>query len=319
MAFNWSQFGEGAMTSAASGAIGSLLGMAGARVQRKQQEKLMAKQFDYAKQAFRMENERQNELLQTAPTLQIEGMKAAGLSPSDPDGTGYSSPSNNNVEVPSVPGTAMPYSSVPDVSSSMAALASSRLANSQAALNEIEERYRAKQLEGKISALNTEIEQKRALFPQIVEKTTAEIQKLYADKRLSDKQADVASQQIDNLKASLDGIRLDNKYNERTLDNRVSMVGQELANLVKDGRIKEAEAKLADLGIVVGQDGLGMLFSALLNGKGSEILDTLSSAIGEMLKAFPAAVASLFTDMIDSVVNAPKRVVDKLVSKVTGK
>ena len=184
--------------------------------------------------------------------MAVQGLKAAGLSPSDPTGNGYSSsqspmqqdsPSAPSATIPSIPGS--------DFISAYAALKQAENISSVTRLNEIESNYRARKLEGEIAALNQEIDQKRETFPLIVSNLKQDIESKIASKMLTENQGLEALQRIENLKASLDGIKIDNRYNEKTLLTRISKESAELAGLLKDNRIKEAEAKLADLGIVL--------------------------------------------------------------------
>lgn len=49
---NWSKIGESAVTGGAGSIVGAGLGMLGSVVQRRQQEKLMAKQWQYQQKPF---------------------------------------------------------------------------------------------------------------------------------------------------------------------------------------------------------------------------------------------------------------------------
>ena len=86
------------------------------------------------------------------------------------------------------------------------------------------------------------------------------------------------------------------------MQTRISKESAELAGLLKDNRIKEAEAKLADLGIVLGHDGLTMFLSAVLNGKGDKIISELAGAIGKMVGSLPGAAGTLLKSVVDSLV-----------------
>lgn len=293
MGFDWSQFGQGAAASAASGAIGGLFGLIGARSQRKQQEKLMAKQFAYDTKAFAMENARQDFLLKNSALLQKQGLERAGYSTADPEGTGFQLAGNNTVETPAAPSAAMPFINNVDVAGSMSALASAKLANSQAALNEIESRYRAQKLEGEISRLNLEIDQKREAWPTLLETMKQDLENKVSSGYLTERQAEKTIQETENLRAALQGIKLSNKYDERTLESRVDKVSAEVAGLLKDNRIKEAEAKLADVGILLGADGITMLLSALYSGNADEIVEGLANGFSQLLDALPSAAGTV--------------------------
>ena len=108
---------DGAMAALGqlSNQIQNVAGVAsGAKIGYEKQKKLMALQNQYSIDAFNRSNARQDELLGTAPTLAVQGLKAAGLSPSDPTGNGYSSsqspmqqdsPSAPSATIPSIPGS----------------------------------------------------------------------------------------------------------------------------------------------------------------------------------------------------------------------
>lgn len=297
---------DGAMAALGqlSNQIQNVAGVAsGAKIGYEKQKKLMALQNQYSIDAFNRSNARQDELLGTAPTLAVQGLKAAGLSPSDPTGNGYSSsqspmqqdsPSAPSATIPSIPGS--------DFISAYAALKQAENISSVTRLNEIESNYRARKLEGEIAALNQEIDQKRETFPLIVSNLKQDVESKIASKMLTENQGLEALQRIENLKASLDGIKIDNRYNEKTLLTRISKESAELAGLLKDNRIKEAEAKLADLGIVLGHDGLTMFLSAVLNGKGDKIISELAGAIGKMVGSLPGAAGTLLKSVVDSLV-----------------
>lgn len=306
--FDWSQFAGGAASSAASGLIGGAFGLIGARVQRKQQEKLMAKQFDYDRQAFEMENARQDWLLKNSALLQKQGLERAGYSTADPEGTGFQLAGNNTVETPAAPSAAMPFTNNVDVAGSMSALASAKLANSQATLNEIESRYRAQKLEGEIGRLNLEIDQKREAWPTLLETMKQDLENKVSSGYLTERQAEKTVQETENLREALQGVKLSNKYDERTLESRVDKVSAEVAGLLKDNRIKEAEAKLADVGILLGADGITMLLSALYSGNADEILDGLVNGFSQLLDALPSAAGTVLKKSFGALKESGKKV-----------
>lgn len=318
------------MSDAFSGAMNALMNLSqqiqnvagvasGAKIGYTQQKKLMALQNQYNIDAFERSNARQDEILQTSPMLAVQGLKNAGLSPSDPTGQGYqSSPSAMQQDSPTAPSASIPIIPSVDYVGSYAALAQAENINSQTRLNDIEASYRAKKLAGEVGRLNLEIDQAREKFPLLLDSIRQDLDNKVEQKSLTRAQADKVIQETENLKAVLDGISLDNKFNAETLSQRKQKLSAEVAGLLKDNRIKEAQAVLADSGIIVGQDGLTMLFSALMNGKGSEVLDQLTDAFGDMIKELPAAVGSLLVDVVDAVSGAPKRIWNKVKKKVTG-
>lgn len=133
------KIGESAITGGAGSIIGAGLGMLGSVVQRRQQEKLMEKQWQYQKKAFQMENERQDWLMQNSQSIAKAALAQAGYSTADPNGTGVTAAATGSMESPS--------QSPPSADIGVAALqgaqvaANIKLANAQAAKIESETDY----------------------------------------------------------------------------------------------------------------------------------------------------------------------------------
>lgn len=110
MAMNWSNIGEGIITGGASGAVNGLLGLAGARVQYKNQKRLMKLQNQYAIDAFNRENERQDYLLANQASIYKNSLQRAGLSTAlaGIDGGAGGMPAATNMEAPSTPTAPLP-------------------------------------------------------------------------------------------------------------------------------------------------------------------------------------------------------------------
>lgn len=93
---NWN-----AVATAGSGLAGGLLSLGGARLSYKYNNRLMANQFNFQKQAFEMENDRQDYLLRNSQAIAKQALRNAGYSTADPNGTGVSAPAVSSMGSPS--------------------------------------------------------------------------------------------------------------------------------------------------------------------------------------------------------------------------
>lgn len=308
MGMDWSSLGQSTLTSAADSALGSVVSLLGASHMRRQQEKLMAKQFGYSQQAFQAENARQDYLLNNSPSIQKQALQAAGYSTADPSGSGFvsgASTNNNTLDVPSVPSVGQMNIPNMGIMSGYGTLVQSKYIDSQTRLNDIEAKFRAKKLGAEIDLLNTEIDQKREAWPTQLAQMKQNLENSVSQGYLTERQAQYVQQQTDNLRESLQGIKLDNKFNEETLSKRVKIVSAQLEDLLKSNRIKEAQALLADYGIVTTSDGLTMMFTSLLSGKADELTSRVVDGFNQLIQALPEVIGQVFTNTFEGLKSAP--------------
>ena len=296
---NLQQVGQGLAISGANGLLGSLFAGWNMKRQRKQQEKLMAKQYEYAQKAFDAENKRQDWLMYNTPSIIRDSLKAAGYSPADPEGTGFAQgASNNNVEVPTAPSVSMPYFD-PGLVSSYSAIASNRLASSNARLNEIEERYRAKQLEGQIGLLQQQIRQNEEKFPEIVANIKADTDSKLANKQVSEETAKRIVQETANLAEQLKGIQIDNRYKDELNAKQINVLVATASKLFAEGKVQAAYAALADKGIIAQGSGLAQVLSLLGSDDSAQVRDSVVSGANRLLGGLPGAAAKVISGIVN--------------------
>lgn len=301
---------------AADSAIGGLLGMASARLNYKYNKKLMSLQNQYNIEAFN----RELQAVKQMPGLQKEGMRMAGYSTADPSSSGFQQVS------PAMSGPSGASMDVDLGRSNLGAALSSfgqfENLKSQTNLNNIEAQYRAKKLQGQIGLYNAQMDEIRATYPERIEEIKANVQNLVSSKKLNDSQASKVLSETENIKAALQGIQMDSKYAElrnkwsvEKLRKETEKVGNEALNLLKEGRILEAKASLADLGIVTGSL-LDVVVSASLNGRTYDIVQALKNSFMQLISGSPdpisTSVGSLVGRFFDWFIGLPGAAVEKL-------
>lgn len=170
-------------------------------------------------------------------------------------------------------------------------------------LKEIEERYRAKLLEGQIGEYNAKIQQIKDTLPETVNQIKADTELKRSQKQLTDKQADQVLADTDRLKAIADGIKIDNDFKPDINKATLEKLNKEVFNLAQEGKIKEVHAKLASLGILVGADNLTQLAAIVTQGKADDILQAIVDCFGETIGKLPDIIGQLFTSTFDGLVN----------------
>lgn len=244
------------------------------------------------------------------PSAQYRRLTAAGMNPvtamSAIAGVGNLTPQTST---PSgqAPNTSIPSSSAGLLgslsglfSSAIDGYAKTRLLSAQAKNQEIKNEYEVRRQEGETGILRMQQEQMRETLPE----TIAHIKtKYYNDTKLGRK----IDTDIDLIAEQISSLQLTNKFNDKTLSSRVAQESRKLENLIKDGRIKEADAALADLGIVLGKDGLSTLLGIIARGNSPQVIDAFKDFIVESVKALPSAIGEIFRGIIDGVADAPKQ------------
>lgn len=275
----------GSLPGAAIGnALNGLFGLASARMNYKYNKKLMALQNQYAIDAFNRENERQNQLLYNSAAMQRHGLASAGYSTADPSGTGFEQPAVANMDTPSNPSA--PFVDFGRYDLLQAAQA--RLLNEQAENLSIKNRYEVRRQEGEVGVLEMDLQKYKQTLPEQV----AMVKSQYYNLTKQNKYLDA---QIDNLAEVTAGIQFDNKFKESTMKDRISSVTAELQKLGYERDIKGAEKLLADCGILIGASDFGTIVGLAMQGKTSEMMDSLSGMFDMIAEKLPPMLKDLIT------------------------
>lgn len=301
-----------------TGGINSLYQGIAQRRQYKNQKKLMKMAHEYELENLAKQDEYQRGLVTDAAKMTKTGLENAGYSTADPNGTGVSPAS---VSAPSTSATGSAGSFPIDsgsVASGISALMSGQLSASQARLNDIEAKYRAKKLEGEIGKLNVEIDTAKEKLPFIADTAKANIANLATSAHLNEKQLDHISASIDKLKAETEGISIDNRFKPDLNANEVSKLDAEVKKLVSEGKIKAVEARLADYGILIGADWLGTIASMAAQGHSGELVNALSDMLSEIAGALPGALGNVVGNTAKAIINAPKQIASKIWHSIKG-
>lgn len=283
----------GGVTSLINGGINSMFQGIAQRRQYKNQKKLMKMAHEYELENLAKQDEYQRGLVTDAARMTKTGLENAGYSTADPNGTGVQPAS---ISGPSTSATGSAGSFPIDsgsVASGISALMSGQLSASQARLNDIEAKYRAKKLEGEIGKLNVEIDTAKEKLPFIADTAKANIANLASSAHLNEKQLENISASIDKLKAETENIKIDNRYKPDLSTAQIDKLNAEVRKLSAEGKIKEVEAKLADYGILVGADWLTTVAAMASQGHSKELVSALSDMVSEIAGSLPGAVGSV--------------------------
>lgn len=285
---------EGALAAIISGAATAASGAAqgiGTSVKNKRgfkyTKKLMAKQQEYNERNFELQNERQDALIRNSPVLNKAGLKAAGYSAADPNGTGFSP---MQAPMPDSPSGQQYDNSAVDVSElSKLALIGSQIRNINADTSK---------KESETEKINNDLKVFAETYQEQIGKVKSEYYKLTKENRLTDAQIDKVNEEINQICAATAQIKVDTKFANETFDKRKEQLIEQVDGLLKDNRIKEAEAKLADNGILLGENVLQTLMSIASNEKGAEVTKMLGDMLGQVLGAVPAAIVSVIRGIL---------------------
>lgn len=302
---------QGAATSLVSGAIGQGFSALSAARDWKYAKKLMAKQHAYELENLAAQDKYQRQLAVDASSLRKRSLQNAGYSTADPEGTGTVAPT---VSAPSSSASGMSISQTPTFAPGMTVtdLANANLMNSQADLNKIEAKWRAQKLEGEVGKLNAEIK-------SILEKLPLEKDQLQKDIDLKLSQQDVNKEtaariheEIDKVFEETKGIKIDNQFRFDMKAEELAKLKNEVNILIKEGRIKELEATLADKGVLVNSNWFATLASIVLSGSTGQVLGDISSSITTIISQFPDMLGSLFTDIYNMIADLPEKVLQQI-------
>lgn len=237
--------GLGLFSSIADGFIGSLFGK---------------ENYDYQMQASK---DYQKWLLTHGKSLEIAGMKAAGLSPAFSEGTG---------SVGSVPSASIANNNG-GMSSAVTALSGALLADKQSQL------------------IEQEIRRNKYLLPMQGQhqELLNDVLRIQRDIAQDTQDASVKRALLDNdlLEANLNRIKELTPVEKQKLSADIKQL-QELAKKTKnDAEVSKQAAKLAkEYGIFPGDDGLTALIHVILSGKGSTVINALFSAAKDVGSSF---------------------------------
>lgn len=305
--------GAAALSSGISAGAGLLSGWTSGRVTKKAQKRA----FEYQKQlmALQAQQDRDQSVWNylNSAMLQKKGLKAAGISTALMNEGQAFSGSMSSVSPPAAPAlNASPEMSaaVQQAGQGVAQFpllkAQIRQANAEADIQESEARYRdwllsnqAKHGDIDVSRARVELRKAQQLLPVEVEQAKASLANTLESTKLTSEQINKVRKDIDHVSALITSVRIDNKWKPILNEQRRQKYVQEVAGLMKDNRIKEAQAKLADMGLFVGADALTNFMSVTLAGHSGQVLQALSSAVHQIFDSLPNFVGSVFSDLFD--------------------
>lgn len=315
--------GAGIVSSGISGLMDVGFSKMKAKQQWKYQKKAMDLQHQYELENLAAQEESQRSLAKDASSLRKLSLQKAGYSTADPEGTGTVAPTVSGPSTSASGSFSLPSSNyAPGLT--VSDLANANLMNSQAELNRIEAQYRAKKLSGEIGLLQQNIEQIKQKLPQEVNQIKANVDKLRSEKRVNDFTADRINAEIDKLAAETQAIKIDNRFRPDMNTYQVKKLEAEANNLLKDGRVKDLEALLADKGILAGSNWFATLASVVASGKSGEIMSEITDGLSSVLSQFPEAVGQIFNTLLSTLADIPDSVLNKIIKgsgadKVVGK
>lgn len=289
----WSDIAQsnalGAGATAASGLIGGLFSMIGAKKQHKRQKELMALQNQYDIAAFDREVQAQKDLSQymaeNANTWQKTSLRNAGYSTADPQGTGVQTA---GVSAPSqdVPGT--PTAPYVDYASPWQAVSDSALKMAQIANINADTKNKGNEYE----LLQLELQNYRDTYQERVDKIKSEYYNLTHQNRK-------LITEIDNIAEATKNLNIDTKFKEDMFDKNKEKLINEVSLLVKENKVKEIEAKLADYGIILGASDIGTILGIAASDKGPEAAEMFGKFIGSVVGAIPRALGEMLRALWD--------------------
>lgn len=319
----WKSFGANALSGAASGITGSLLGLGNTAF-------AMRKGFNYAKKMFNLENQRQDYLLNNADLIRKHSLEKAGYSTADPAGTGTTAATP--VAMPSAPSGNL---SMPSINSgSIRDLSSLHLQEAQAdyydvlarkegTANELLKLDLQKYKETYETQVNTIMseyynltKQNRKLDTEI-DYTSGLTQKTEDERKLIQKQTEEVKSRINKFAAETANITIDTKFKEATFNDRVSTITTQLQKLEHERDIAESEkiikgveSQLSQLGIITGQGWIQSIFSMAALGRGDIAIkgmsDFLTSAMNQLTKSLPSVLGTFVNTIFDIAVKVVK-------------
>lgn len=298
MAVNWGEVGGAAAGSAAKGLIGSLFGFAQARQNWKFQKKQMQLAQQYEKEAFDWETQRQDYLLENQQAINKAALQKAGYSTADPNGTGVTTAATPDMGA-AAPSTSqyMQMGEFENPITSYLALKQADLMSSQSKLAQ----EQAGKTKNEAEKIKQDFDFAKERFPEEIQLLKASWFEKQKAGELHQKDIEKLTKDIEQISKSIQLMDIDIKWADKFKSKDYSKLGNEVALLMKENRIKEAEAKLADYGILVGADGLTTLCGVIASGKSGEIMPELSKAIAQVVASLPAAIKQFVIAVKDSI------------------
>ena len=289
------------------------------RTSYKYTKKLMDQQWNYQQQAFAMQNARQDELnkkyMDNYASVLKGSLDNAGYSTADPNLLGSSEVGTNPLGTPDHSQFQSGYSYQPfDIIGSYGALKQADLMTSQSLLAQEE----ASKTKTEAEKVKQDFDIAKAKLPEELELLKASWFEKYKSGELSEKSVEKLTKDIEQISKSIELMDIDLKWSDKFKSREYNKLGEEVALLMKDKRIKEAEAKLADYGILVGADGLTTMCGIIASGKSGDIMPELSKAIAQVVASLPVAVKQFIVSLKDSIENDASGAWNKLKSWAKG-
>ena len=245
------------------------------------QKKLMGLQHQYELENLAKQDAYQRALAIDASSLRKQSLQNAGYSTADPEGTGTVAPT---VSTPSTSASAGAPSAQPGYMPGMTVsdLASAHLTESQANLNKIQSQYLAKKLEGEIGLLNAQISEIKETLPEKVSNIKAQTEKLVADKKLTQEQANQFVEATKKITEEVGLLQIDKRYRADLNSWQVKKLQKEVSKLAAEGRFEAVKAELADYGIIVGADWMTQLAAVIHQGTAGELIDQIIDTVKQI-------------------------------------
>lgn len=311
MGFDPSVLAQSAAGSAASGLLGQLFAGMNARRSFMYGNLAMDKQNKLERKNMREAYQLQKQMALDASSLRKRSLQNAGYSTADPEGTGTTVP---NVSPPSTSASLGSVDQSPSFAPGMTVtdLANANLMNSQADLNKIEAKWRAQKLEGEVGKLNAEIKSILEKLPLEKDQLQKDIDLKLSQQNVNKETAARIHEEIDKVFEETKGIKIDNQFRFDMKSEELAKLKNEVNILIKEGRIKELEAKLADKGVLVNSNWFATLASIVLSGSTGQVLGDISSSITTIFSQFPDMLGSLFTDIYNMIADLPEKVLQQI-------
>lgn len=179
--------------------------------------------------------------------------------------------------------------------------ANTELVKKQASWYDREASSRTDRNTAEIDKINNDINLSKQEMPERIALLRSEAAEMVSRKELNEKQVKVFDKEIQKIEQVVKGLKLDNKFNAETLNDRKQKLAEEVANLMKKNRIDEAAAALADSGIILGADGLTTLLGIVASGKSADIVPQVTKALTDVLASLPDAIGTLISTLVDKL------------------
>lgn len=290
--------GAGSLFGSALGQIGSAIG---AKRQYKYNTKLMQQQHAYELENMSELERIQRGLAVDSSLLRRQALEKAGYNAADPEGTGTVAPSMTGASTSASGGFSVPGAPYIDTASGISAVANAQLTSSQARLNDIEAKYRAKLLDSQIEYTNTKIEQIRETLQPTIDNLLQDLKNKRKQVDLNDQQIQEIGTHMEQLSALTAGIRIDNQYKDKLNSAQINKLEADAREAVLRGDFQLIQNELAKHGIIVGLDWIQQLILLGHYGTGDEVLSDFVTAILSMIGQLPGAVSSATGGVVNGI------------------